>query len=277
MVETKSHDPVTAITEADATGRTAEVFADIRGTLDVPLVTAIWRTLEAVNGGLEAVWAAARPIYQSGQAEALLIELDAAVDLPRPQPLSAEQLSGYGLAAKDRADILTILDAYNRANRLNLIALTALMRRPSGHAPNAMGLPPPRNWPVLKPLLEQHQIAPDHWTLLQNTVHIGSSVPGAALPTLWRHLIHWPGLVQAVIGAFEPLHNNGALFQAVENTTTFVENYAPRLSELADRSIALPQAAILAVESYVGQPPSVSRMSTFGACTAAWLRDADWG
>ena len=36
-----SYDPVTAIDEATATGVTAEIFADIRQTMGIPLITSI--------------------------------------------------------------------------------------------------------------------------------------------------------------------------------------------------------------------------------------------
>ena len=37
-------DPVSAIAEEDAVGEVAEIFADIRATMDIPLLTSIWRT-----------------------------------------------------------------------------------------------------------------------------------------------------------------------------------------------------------------------------------------
>ncbi len=67
MREARAHDPVSAIAEADATGETAALFADIRRTMQIPFVTSIWRTLAGVEGGLRAVWTAAKPLYASGQ------------------------------------------------------------------------------------------------------------------------------------------------------------------------------------------------------------------
>ena len=67
MSNENHHDPVTALSEEDATGRTAEIFAEIREVMQIPLVTSIWRTLAAVDGGLETAWPATRPLYESGQ------------------------------------------------------------------------------------------------------------------------------------------------------------------------------------------------------------------
>ncbi len=92
MTKTHPHDPVNAISEAEATGRTAEIFAEIQEVMQIPLVTSIWRTLDAVEGGLESTWAATRPIYKSGHAEALLQKLQSSWELPIPNPLSAQQI-----------------------------------------------------------------------------------------------------------------------------------------------------------------------------------------
>jgi hypothetical protein len=49
------HDPVSSIAEAEATGETANIFVDIRATMQIPLVTSMWRSLAALNGDLIAV------------------------------------------------------------------------------------------------------------------------------------------------------------------------------------------------------------------------------
>ena len=50
MSDDFAYDPVTAVDEASATGRTAEIFADIRETMGIPLVTSIWRGLADMDG-----------------------------------------------------------------------------------------------------------------------------------------------------------------------------------------------------------------------------------
>ena len=69
------HDPVSAISEAEATGETAAIFADIRQTMQIPLITSIWRTLVDIEGGLRAMWEIARPLYETGQPAAALSRL----------------------------------------------------------------------------------------------------------------------------------------------------------------------------------------------------------
>ena len=43
---------MTAIAETDATGEIADIFADIRETMELPLITSIWRILVDIEDGL---------------------------------------------------------------------------------------------------------------------------------------------------------------------------------------------------------------------------------
>jgi len=82
-----AYDPVTAIDESAAARDTALVFTEIRRTMDIPLVTSIWRRLAGMDDSLRPAWEAARPIYESGEPERALAPSIAAVNLPSPEPL----------------------------------------------------------------------------------------------------------------------------------------------------------------------------------------------
>jgi hypothetical protein len=75
---------------------------------------------------------------------------------------------------------------------------------------------------------------------------------------------------------YEPLHQNGSLFQSVEETVNFVESEAPALSDFRDTSINIPEEAKAMIESYVGPTPSVSRMVTLGSNVSKWLYSSEW-
>jgi hypothetical protein len=47
-----SYDPVTVIDEAKVVGETAALFAEIRQTMRIPLVTSIWRGLAGMDDSL---------------------------------------------------------------------------------------------------------------------------------------------------------------------------------------------------------------------------------
>ncbi len=86
------HDPVSAIAEDEATGETAAIFADIRNTMQIPLLTSIWRILAGVEDGLSATWNAAKPIFETGHAYASFHKMKSNILLPVPEPLTADLL-----------------------------------------------------------------------------------------------------------------------------------------------------------------------------------------
>ena len=268
------HDPVNAISEAEATGRTAEIFAEIREVMQIPLVTSIWRTLEAIEGGLEAAWAATKPIYESGQPDALLTRLRQEIGLPIPEPLSSDEWEALNLSSQDRDTITTILEAYNRSNSLNLITLTALVREKKSPCLEPIERPN-LEWPEPPPLLSKAEIDPGNWSLLEQTIPLSINLPTTILPTLWRHLIHRPSFLECMLDRYRPLHENGRLFDMVDRVTRFVETHAPGMSHFRDDSVDIPSAAFQMIENYVGEPPSVNRMASLGTSVEQWLQASD--
>jgi hypothetical protein len=59
-------DPVPAITEAEATGETAQIYADIRRVYGVGVVNLVWRHLATFPGALPWAWETVRPLYADG-------------------------------------------------------------------------------------------------------------------------------------------------------------------------------------------------------------------
>jgi len=53
-------DPIPAISESEATGLIAEIYADIRSVYRVGVVNLIWRHLATIPGGLPWVWSTIR-------------------------------------------------------------------------------------------------------------------------------------------------------------------------------------------------------------------------
>ena len=62
-------DPFPAVAEAEATGETATLFADIRATVGVRVVNLVWRHLATLDGSLPWAWGAVKPLYLSGMVD----------------------------------------------------------------------------------------------------------------------------------------------------------------------------------------------------------------
>ena len=175
MVSDFSYDPVTAIDETSASGRTAAIFADIREAMGIPLVTSIWRGLAGMGDSLSQVWDLTKPIYASGLPEHALARVVARADLPLPESLVPAQLACVGVGVRDVEDIRVILAAYNRSNGMNLVALAALVTPPAqGNAAKALPSSKPA-WPQLRPLLPREAIDADTWTMIRHVNAFGAS------------------------------------------------------------------------------------------------------
>src|SRR5260370_36867913 len=99
---------VPSILECEATGKVAEIYADIRQVLGASIVNLIWRNLATIPDALEWTWSAARQLYlgpASGYAEAVR----RAIDLPALPSFSSDQLAPAGFSNDDLATLRSIL------------------------------------------------------------------------------------------------------------------------------------------------------------------------
>ena len=208
-------DPIPAIGEADATGDVAALYADIRATLGVPVVNLIWRHLATLPGGLDFAWHAVKPLYESGLVADHARGLRHRLQVPDVQP---DRLTGVSVA--DLELIQRIMTSYERSNAMNLIGLSALL---AATAPGGTG-----TLPALTPLAPESEVSgtlpeatavsemPDATrTLALRLKDIGGTDP--AMPTMYRHLSHWPGVLQQMLDVLAPLDHAGALRSTISS------------------------------------------------------------
>lgn len=266
-----TYDPVTAIDEASATGETAEIFADIRQTMGIPLVTSIWRGLAGMGDSLPNVWAIAKPLYESGLPEAALARLIGSADLPVPEPLAPTQLACVGVGSRELATISAVIAAYNRSNGMNMVALAALVTAAGRESAPESAPQTPLVWPELPPLLEQAAIAPDTWALIRHVNAFGSPGIDANVATLWRHLAHWPGLLALIHAGLAPQHSLGAITAATAQVVELAREEGARMAHLRQETIEMSDLARETITGYVRTPTQVVRMVTLGHALAKWL------
>ena len=201
-------DPVPAIREADATGDTAAIFADIRAVFGVGVVNLIWRHLAVFPGGLEWAWGSLRPLYAQGHMPAAADRLRARLPLPALPEIPPEALLAAGVTQDALVPIHAILAAYDRTNPMALVALTLLQEsaRP-GFRPGA--LPPlepagPAGAVPLPPLLDLSALPPSTAALVLRLNAIGAG-EAPILASMYRHLGYWPGYLALAWAMLAPL------------------------------------------------------------------------
>lgn len=204
------------VREAEAPPETAALYAALRSASGVPLVNLIWRHLATLPGVLPWAWEAVRPALEGGAAAAARARVAHALDLPAGLGhVDAAAWQAAGLPVGARAEVLAILDTYNRGNLTNLVVLTALRRAIAGEAGDA----PPTGDPAaravapdtapLAPIMPLPVLAtlPDATRALVEGLaarHAGAAA-GGVVPSLYLHLAHWPALLAALPGWILPV------------------------------------------------------------------------
>lgn len=216
------------IPEDEAAGIVKDIYADMRAVLGIPVVNLIYRHIATLPGCLEWSWATLRPLYASGAIGRSAQRLAARVALPPLPRLSPAVLAAVGVNPESIRAVLRTLDTYNRANPMNLIALTVLLADMEGRVPprantgrsvaprGAPGAAPAQPDDALPPLLAVERMPPDTAALVRELAAIGVEEGGVAMPTLWRHLAHWPGYLALALTLLRPLEANGWLGEAIE-------------------------------------------------------------
>ena len=180
-----SYDPVTALSEGQAKGKTAEIFSDIRKTMNIPLITSIWRGLAGMNNSLEEVWTLTKPIYLTGTPELALTKMINSVYLPNLTSFNHKEFS-----QKDIKNIRNVIKVYNKSNGMNLMALSAFIISEYKPSINVTNTNIQKN--IIKTnlprLLNKDEISSDIWDIVKNVNSIGSPKGiNSHVATLWRH------------------------------------------------------------------------------------------
>lgn len=208
---------LTEIGESAAEGRVAETYLDIRATLGVPLVNLVYRYLATRPGALAWAWGWLRPHFASGA-------LAEQADLLRAA--AARQTAGWTLdpgPLPDAERMGALVAAYNRANGLNLMALTHLLQLPAGEGgefspdqddATASRMPPTSRPQVLPPLPAWADVAPSQRALVLRLNRFADGPVPQVVASLYRHLTVWPPVPALLESELARLDARGELVAA---------------------------------------------------------------
>jgi hypothetical protein len=251
--------------EADATGRIGEIYGELRRLCGVPVVALIFRHLATHAGLLDDIWLAVRPLLASGALQ------DAAATVVNDNmppglipDIDANLRCAIGLAGDGVYPVFNTLDAYNRANAINLLIMLSLLRRLRlGHSDLRPQIPA-RAWhapvPIAGPLLPMTNPSdmPAHIRGLVNDFGFGDRTQlDPVVPSLLRHLCAVPGLLAVLHVTPVPRFKDGTLGHAVAPLSAGMTRQA---SSLAPYIAPLPLLAAT---------PAVQR--TIAEFTTGWI------
>ncbi len=213
-------DTLPAVSESGATGEIAELYADIRETLNVTAINYVWRHIATIDGGLRWAWEASKPMFVSGMVETECEHLLAELSLPELPVFPDTTLSLVGVNRDDRAVIAAILDTYNRGNMLNMMSLLALLAEP---------VKPPAGNRVRKELPSTEISLPPFPEVADLTDEVSKQVlllngfgakpgPNRIVASIYKHVALWPGYLSLTWAQFIGMHNDGSLLRLIEET-----------------------------------------------------------
>jgi hypothetical protein len=213
-------DTLPAISESSASGEIAELYADIRQTLNVTAINYVWRHIATIDGGLRWAWEAAKPMFVSGRVESECEHLQAQLSYPDLPVLSDTTLSLVGVDSAGRDMIGAILDTYNRGNLLNMVSLSALLAEPvspaAGERPRA-DLPfTAMRLPAIPEVVDLSEEISEQ-VLALNAL---GAKPGAnrVVASIYKHIALWPGYLSLSWVQLAAMHGDGSLPHLIEDT-----------------------------------------------------------
>jgi len=262
-----SYDPVTAISEDQATGKTAEIFLDIKKTMQIPLITSIWRGLAGMNNSLEDVWILTKPIYLSGTPELALNHMLNSISFPLPTKFNSEKFN-----AEDLKHIKDIIKVYTKSNGMNLMALSAFIK--SEYKPRVVisNITPKIVEASFPRLLNKEEISNKNWEIVKKVNSLGGiKNKDNHVATLWRHLSYWPNFLDKAYENIKIFESNGDLMKTQNDVLNYIENNGINLKRQKDKYTNINISTLNTIKNYVCTTNQVIRMVVLGHIMLKWL------
>jgi hypothetical protein len=183
--------------ESQATGRTRELYEEIKEWSGVPMVALIYRHLATLPGVLDWACDAVRPLMTSGLLQEQAEQLVQTVELPQIPTISPDAREAAGMTADEEEMVCTSLAAYNRSNPVNIIALRCIEQHLAQTA-SVGGAGPTRPWtaparlPAPPPMVDPGAMQPHVRRIISMLVHRGQGRYAEIWPSLYRHLAQVP-------------------------------------------------------------------------------------
>lgn len=234
--------------ECDATGEVAAIYDEIRQLWAVPYVSSLQRHLATRPGWLEWTWAALRPAFAGGCAQAAAWRAAEGLTVPRLAPISRHALRVWGVDADGEAAIRAACLSFVRVSPVNLV-LSGLLRRllrgdrPSGGAIDLREWTPPAPLGQLPALADPAALPPAQQAVLATLGTMVGQQP--FVPGLYRMLASWPALLAHVATVLRP---------HLEDTATRAA--CQRLLDAVDGEIPAVFAALPAPPATPPMPPA---------------------
>jgi hypothetical protein len=226
------------LAEAAAPEPIAAIYREIRYLSGVPMVALIFRHLATYPGVLEQVWQTLQPLFASGRLqEAAWTTAENHIPADLLPPIEAPARAVIGLDGPALTAVLDTLQAYNRANPVNLMAMLCLLARlednraPAEPLPQRVWSPPEAIAGPLPPMTPPAAMTPAVRRLIQDFGFSDRSQPDPVVPSLFRHFTDMPALLAILHVMLVPRFRDDSLARAVTVMHRAMRSEAALLAE----------------------------------------------
>ncbi len=232
---------LTELSESEATGEIARIFAEIRQLYATPYVSSIHRHMATRPGVLEWAWGSVAPAFRDGRGPETGWRIAADAALAPIPTIPAASLRVWGVGPGDAATVAAIAESFTRVAPVNLVFGGLVRSLLQGHSPGG-GSVSPKLWtppPALAPpppMVDAASLGDNGRALLE--LFRSGTGASAFVPGLYRMLARWPGLLAHL---------------AVELGPRFA---APETLDVARDLLARTDAAVASILASLPTPPA---------------------
>jgi len=188
------------LAEAEAEGRIAEIYDEIRHLWAVPYVSSVYKHMATRPGLLEWAWTEVAPVFRDGSAQEAAWRAAADFNIAEIAPVSRDALRVWGVDAQAAATVRSLCEGFARVSPVNLV-FAGMMRRilagevkgGAGTATAAQSWTPPPAVATPPAMVDPAKLPADQRVVLMT---FGKGVGDTPfVPGLYRMLARWPALV----------------------------------------------------------------------------------
>jgi hypothetical protein len=219
------------ISEAEATGEIATIFAELRTLWGVPYVSAIHRYLAAKPGFLEWSWDAVAPVFRDGSGQEAAWRAAAGLAVPPLDPIPAAALRVWGVDATALAAVRTAAEGFARVAPVNMVFAGLLKQLLEGAVPagaaSRKAWTPPAPLPAPPDMVDLAKLDP---AARAATMLLASEMGGKPfVPGLYRMLAHWPGLMAHLATVLSPRISSAPVTSAFDELRRRIDVAVPEV------------------------------------------------
>lgn len=259
------------LAEVDAPPDIAAIYRDIRRLSAVPMVALIWRHLATRPDVLQRAWGVLGPLFETGAVQTAAWTRPSVAKDVTITGFDARSLRAAGVDTAGMSEVVRVLDAYNRANPVNFVAVRTLLHAAgaahgvyddqrtvwaAGPAVENVAAEPGTGWrppPPIGPLVAMAPLSamPPASRRLVDELSSDPRVDRATVvPSLYRHLVAWPALLPLVHAVLAPLFRSGEIASRVAVERIAMDRSAARLAETASARIALEPDVVRVLDDF---------------------------